>query len=107
MRIGWISLGAAPLLMLQTATAHHLDEYDSRIRSEAKLATGWFNCKSESDCALVSVPCQSDLAVNASHVTEVREALIKEYPFCLGTSQNDTKAVCEEHQCVTKPLKAP
>lgn len=107
MRVGWTFLLVAPLMMLQTATAHHLDEYDARIRAEAKLPAQWFTCKSSKDCALVSVPCQSDLAVNASHVDEAREALIKEYPFCLGTSLNDTQAACEEHQCVTKSTKDP
>jgi hypothetical protein len=107
MRIGWILLRVAPLMMLQTATAHHLDEYDSRIRAEVKLPAKWFNCKSASDCELVSVPCQSNLAVNASHAAEAREAIIKEYPFCLGASLSDTRAVCDEHQCVTKPIKKP
>jgi hypothetical protein len=87
------------------AFAHHLDEYDERIRAEAQLPNDWFSCKTEKDCDLVSVPCQSDLAINAKHVTEAREALINHYWICLGSSQHDSQAMCDEHQCTTKSLK--
>jgi hypothetical protein len=86
----------------QIAGAHHLDEFDTRIRAEAKLPAGGFNCRREVDCAFVSVPCQSGFAVNAGHVDEAGEVFINRYPFCLGTSLSDTKATCEESQCVTK-----
>lgn len=104
MKMIWMLL-ASPIVLAQTAAANHLDEYDARIREEAKLPAMWFSCKSSSDCDLVSVPCQSDLAVNTSYSAEAREALIREYPFCLGTSLHDTKASCEERQCVTKDEK--
>ncbi|MGJ0509719.1 MAG: hypothetical protein ACR652_21865 [Methylocystis sp.] len=99
-----ILLGLWPILA-QSAAAHHLDEYDERIRREANLPSAWFQCKSEKDCDLVSVPCQSDLAVNANHKEEARDALIKQYPFCLGTSLHDTKASCQKHECVTEGTK--
>lgn len=105
MRIGLILLVVTSLLGLQTATAHHLDEYDARIRAEAKLPSKWFACKLASDCTLVHVPCQSGLAVNASHLDEAREALIRAYPFCLGQSLSDTEPVCEKRQCLTKSTK--
>lgn len=105
MRVGWIGLLFIPLVILQVAEARHLDEYDVRIRAEARLPAQWFICKSSTDCELVSVPCQSGLAVNTSRAAEAREALIKEYPLCLGQSLNDTKAVCDERQCVTKSTK--
>jgi hypothetical protein len=89
----------------QMAGAHHLDEYDTRIHAEIKLPAEWFICRREADCALVSVPCQSGLAANAGHVDEAREVLTNRYPFCLGTSLSDTKAACEERQCVTKLTK--
>lgn len=87
------------------AFAHHLDDYDARIRGEAALPAEWFACKSARDCELVSVPCQSDLAVNASHVDQAREALIQRYPFCLGTSLHDTEALCKERRCATESSK--
>lgn len=59
----------------------------------------------EADCALVSVPCQSGLAVNAGHVDEAREVLINRYLSCLGTSLSDTKAARDERECVAKPTK--
>lgn len=95
------------LLMASTqiASAHHLDGYDARIRAEANLAPSWFACKTTKDCALVSVPCQSDLAVNAAWRDDAREALIKAFPFCLGSSTSDTEATCEKRQCVTSPAK--
>lgn len=95
------------LLMASTqiAFAHHLDGYDARIRAEAHLAPSWFACKTTKDCVLVSVPCQSDLAVNAAWRDEAREALIDAFPFCLGSSTSDTEATCEKGQCVTSPAK--
>jgi hypothetical protein len=89
-------------LVAQSSAAHHQDQYDARIRREARLPSAWFKCKLKSDCDLVSVPCQLDLAVNANHKTEARDALIKAYPFCLGTSRHDTEASCEKHECVTE-----
>jgi hypothetical protein len=91
--------------LTQTAAAHHLDDYDAQIRAEANLPGEWFTCKSTDDCALVSVPCRSDLAVNAAHRDVAREALIDAFPFCLGSSLNDTEAACERRACVTRPAK--
>jgi hypothetical protein len=93
------------ILSVQTTSAHHLDDYDARIREEAKLPAEWFNCKTKDDCGLVSVPCQSDLAVNAMHADEAREALIQAIPFCLGSSISDTESACEHRECVTKSTK--
>jgi hypothetical protein len=90
---------------VHSAAAHHLDGFDARIRGEAHLPAEWFNCKSEKDCDLVSVPCQNDLVVNATHKDEAREALIRKYPFCLGMSLHDTKASCEKHECITEEAK--
>jgi hypothetical protein len=90
---------------LQPAVAHHLDDFDARIRAEASLPQEWFACKSSEDCALVSVPCQSDLAVNTAYRDEAREALINAFPFCLGASTSDTEASCSKRQCVTSPSK--
>ncbi len=85
-----------------SASAHHLDEYDGRIRMEAELPAAWFKCRAAKDCELVSVPCQSDLAVGGSYKAEAREKLIERYPFCLGSSLHDTEASCEKGECVTK-----
>jgi hypothetical protein len=93
------------LASTQIAVAHHLDDYDARIRAEARLAPSWFACKTSKDCALVSVPCQSDLAVNAAWRDQAREALIDAFPFCLGSSISDTEATCEKRECVTSPAK--
>jgi hypothetical protein len=87
------------------ASAHPLDEYDQRIRAEAELPAGWFPCRREVECALVSVPCRSDLAMSADHVDKVGEVLINRYTFCLGTSLSDAKAVCEGRQYVTKSTR--
>jgi hypothetical protein len=93
----------APLAFFSaTAHAHHLDDYDARIRAEAHLPAEWFACRVTKDCALVPVPCQSGLAINAQHVDEAREALVQAIPFCLGSSLDDTEAVCERSQCATK-----
>jgi hypothetical protein len=83
------------------AHAHHLDDYDARVRAEAHLPAEWFACRVTKDCALVSVPCRSGLAINAQHVDEAREALIQAIPSCLGSSLDDTEAVCERNQCAT------
>ncbi len=93
------------LASTQIAFAHHLEDYDARIRAEAHLAPSWFTCKTSRDCALVSVPCQSDLAVNSAWRDQAREALIDAFPFCLGSSLSDTEATCKERQCVTSPAK--
>ncbi len=93
------------IFYIPSAFAHHLDDFDARIRSEAKLPAEWFKCKSKDDCGLVSVPCQSDLAVNKDHVDEAREALVKAIPFCLGSSISDTDSVCEHHECLTNSNK--
>jgi hypothetical protein len=50
----------------------NLDAYDARLLAEANLPTAWFSCRSDKDCDLVPVPCQSDLAVNAQRVDEAR-----------------------------------
>lgn len=88
-----------------SAPAHHLEDYDRRIRMEAKLPAAWFKCRTAKDCELVSVPCQSDLAVGGSYKSEAREALIQSYSFCLGSSLHDTEASCEKRECVTKATK--
>jgi hypothetical protein len=93
------------LALTENVAAHHLDDYDARIRSQAKLPADWFSCKTKDDCTLVSVPCESGLAVNSSHVDEAREALITAIPFCLGQSYDDTEATCEHGQCATKTIK--
>ncbi len=93
------------ITLTDTALAHHLDDYDARIRAEARLPAEWFTCKSSEDCALASVPCQSGLAVNTSYKEQAREALIDAFPICLGTSLNDTEATCEKRQCATRPIK--
>ena len=105
MKKKWILSLAASVMFAQTAAAHHLDDYHERIRTEANLPTKWFTCKSLSDCVLVSVPCQSDLAVNVGHSAEAQEALNEKYFFCLGSALHDTVASCEAHQCVTKGTK--
>jgi hypothetical protein len=98
MLVYFMSVGAA--------FAHHLDEYDERIRQEAGLPPEWFSCRTIKDCDVVSVPCQSDLAINSAHVADGRERLIKTFPFCLGQSiHDDTEASCDDHQCVTKGVK--
>lgn len=102
MRKKWILFLAVPILLPQAAAAHHLDEFDERIRKEANLPAEWFTCKLAKDCDLVSVPCQSDLAVNIAHSAQAREALIQKFPFCLGSDQHDTEVACEKRQCVTK-----
>ncbi len=102
-QLALLSILAAALS--QSAAAHHLDDYDARIRRDADLPAAWFKCQAAKDCELVSVPCQSDLAVAARYKTEAREALVKEYPFCLGSSLHDTEASCEKRECVTKGTK--
>jgi hypothetical protein len=97
-------LTALPLFT-QTAAAHHLDNYDERIRATAELPSDWFACNSSADCALVSVPCQSDLAVNASHADETRASLVRAFSFCLGSSLHDSESACHERQCATGPKK--
>jgi hypothetical protein len=91
--------------LIKPAAAHHLEDYDARIRAEAHLPGEWFACKSADDCTLVSVPCRSDLAVSAAHREAARDALVDAIPFCLGSSLNDTEAACEKRQCVTLPAK--
>ena len=97
----FLSLVLAPL----AAYAHHLDDYDARVREEARLPAGWFSCRTAKDCDLVSVPCRSGLAINGSHADEARKALVETYPFCLGSSLDDTEAACEKGQCVTRAHK--
>lgn len=97
---------AALLLAASTAGAHHLDDYDARVRAEARLPAAWFSCRTDKDCDLVSVPCRSDLAVNAQRVDAARAALIAADPFCLGSSLHDTEAACEKRQCVTRDHKS-
>jgi hypothetical protein len=89
----------------QQAAAHHLDDYDARIRGEATLPAGWFTCSKADDCDLVSVPCQSGLAVNAAHKEEAQELLNHHFYFCLGSSLDDTAAACKARHCVTEPKK--
>jgi len=72
------------LAFIGDAAAHHLDNYDARIRAEAQLFAEWFSCKSKNDCALVSVPCRSGLAVNSAHVDDAKEALIRELSPIFG-----------------------
>jgi hypothetical protein len=97
---------AFPFLLLalapSVAAAHHLDDFDSRIRDEAKLPAAWFACRTTQDCGLVQVPCRSRLAVNKGHFEEARDALIDAFPFCLGSGLDDTEAVCEKGQCLTR-----
>ncbi len=88
-----------------TAQAHHLDSYDARIRTEANLPAAWFTCKKSDDCALVSAPCQSGLAVGAAHAEEAQDRLNHTYFFCLGSPMDDTAASCEARRCVTEPKK--
>jgi len=102
MRRAAILLLAAWVLLVKSAAAHHLDNYDARIRGEANLPALWFECKTTADCELVSTPCQSDLAVNGGYSSVAREALVRTYFFCLGSSVHDTAASCEGRQCVTK-----
>jgi hypothetical protein len=103
MKLRWLSLLAATIWITQPASAHHLDDYDSRIRKEANLPAAWFACRTSEDCALVSVPCQSGLAVNADHSAQAQEALNQKYFFCLGSSLEDTVASCHARQCATEP----
>lgn len=93
------------LLAVTAASAHHLDDYDARIRADARLPAEWFICRVTKDCDLVPVPCRSGLAVNGQHVDEARRALVDAYPFCLGSALDDTEAVCEKGQCVTRAHK--
>lgn len=92
------------LLVLSSAAAraHHLDDYDARVRAEANLPADWFSCRVTKDCDLVSVPCRSGLAINKQYVDVARDALIQAIPFCLGSSLDDTEAACEKNQCVTR-----
>lgn len=90
---------------IQPAAGHHLDDYDARIRAEANLPAAWFNCGKAEDCDLASVPCQSGLAVNASHKDEAQDALNHHFYFCLGSAVEDTQATCEKRHCVTEPKK--
>lgn len=87
------------------AQAHHLDDFDARVRTEANLPASWFACKTSDDCALVSVPCQSGLAVSAAHAEEAQDRLNHAYFFCLGSPMDDTAASCEARRCVTEPKK--
>ncbi|HEY8161458.1 MAG: hypothetical protein ACR650_05550 [Methylocystis sp.] len=91
----WVALA-------NSAPAHHLDNYDERIRAEANLPAAWFNCKKNDDCELVSVPCQSGLAVSASYKKEAQDVLNHTYFFCLGSSAEDTTATCKARRCVTE-----
>ncbi|MEK8095421.1 hypothetical protein WOC76_23460 [Methylocystis sp. IM3] len=95
----------ALVALARPAFAHHLDDYDRRLRRDADLPAAWFTCGSAKECEMVSVPCQSDLAVAARHAAQARERLVETYPFCLGSSLHDTEAACEEHECVTKATK--
>ncbi|WP_442754358.1 hypothetical protein ACNHKD_15375 [Methylocystis sp. JAN1] len=99
-----LSLGAF-VAFNQQAVAHHLDDYDARIRAEANLPAGWFHCRKADDCELVSVPCQSGLAVNADHKEEAQDLLNHHFYFCLGSSLEDTMAACEARHCVTEPKR--
>ncbi len=105
MRLYRMTLFFSFVLFTSSSSAHHLLEYDERIRGEAKLPAKWLACKTTKDCDLVSVPCQSDLAINAKFKNDARDVLVHNFWFCLGTSQHDSEAVCEDHQCVTKPTK--
>lgn len=87
------------------AQAHHLEDYDARIRAEANLPVSWFACETNDDCALVSVPCQSGLSVSASHAEEAQDRLNHVYFFCLGSAVEDTAASCEARRCLTEPKK--
>lgn len=93
----------AALAVAQPALAHHLDDYESRMRAAANLPESWFACKSKDDCTLVAVPCQSDLAVASGHRDDARVALIRAFPFCLGSDLHDTAAACRKRRCVTEP----
>jgi hypothetical protein len=98
-RLFWLFVVTA---LPSSASAHHLDNFDELIRAEARLPADWFHCRTAKDCDLVSVPCQSDLAVNSDHATEAREKLVDHIPFCLGSSLHDTEAECVARQCRTK-----
>lgn len=99
-----IGLALLSLLALPaSAFAHHLDDYDARIRAEARLPEDWFTCKDKDDCTVVEVPCQWDLAVSARHADAARDALIDAFPFCLGTALHDTAATCQHSRCTTEP----
>lgn len=92
------------MIFSSPALAHHLDDYDAKIRKEANLPTKWFSCKTADDCVLVSVPCKSDMAVSKIYSEEAQESLIHRYPFCLGSDVHDTEAICDEAQCMTNPV---
>jgi hypothetical protein len=98
-----LAIFASLLALSSPAAAHHLDDYGPRIRQEAGLPAEWFSCRAQDDCALVSVPCQSGLAVSAAHSDEAQEALNHFYSFCLGSSVDDTVASCQARHCVTEP----
>ncbi len=89
--------------LANSASAHHLDDYDARIRDEANLPAAWFNCTKKDDCELVSVPCQSGLAISASHKEEAQDVLNHKYYFCLGSPVDDTVASCKSRRCITEP----
>lgn len=98
-RLSWLFVLAG---LSSNASAHHLDDFDERIRAEAQLPADWFHCRAAKDCDLVSVPCQSDLAVNSDHATEARKRLVDQFPLCLGASLHDTEAACVARECRTK-----
>jgi hypothetical protein len=101
----WVLPFAASAMFVGKAMAHHLDDYDARIRKEADLPASWFACKTDDSCVLVSVPCQSGLAVTADHGAEAQEVLNEKYFFCLGSAADDTVASCVAHRCATEPKK--
>jgi hypothetical protein len=105
MRKSWMIPLIASFALARPAAAHHLDNYDARIRAEADLPAAWFACKTADDCTLVSVPCQSGLAVNAGHEAEAQDVLNHKYFFCLGSSLDDTMAACKARRCVTESKK--
>lgn len=95
------------MVISSAAAAHRINAYDQKIRNAANLPPAWFVCKTVKDCDLVSVPCKSDIAVNALHKEETRQALIERYPLCLGESIHESEASCDGGQCVTNPKDLP
>jgi hypothetical protein len=101
-----ISLLLVSVLACQAAFAGESD-YDLKIRKAAGMPPEWFTCKVAGDCGVVPVPCALSLAVNGNHLSDAQNAIMKIFPNsgCNASMLDNSFAVCDEGQCVTRRPK--
>jgi len=91
--------------MFSFSTVAAESDFDIKVRKETKMPSEWFTCKSSVDCGLAYTPCGPSLAVNMNHKTKAQGAICKTWNCqvgCDGSAIDNSYAVCDEGQCVTK-----